>query len=216
MRLGVFYNGEANLYRISEREDAFYRGGQMHPGYELDDERADPALAEYIQSAMYEGAESAGRCESFCLGSGGDQRVVDLVWMVVPDSDEEREHLATHCGRRAVEDREEEEPHTPGPWEVREVWSNSYGWVPEVVVKGNPSQRITGYLLHNGEANARLIAASPRLLGACLRWLDILGSEEKPCKCETLYDMDNGEECLYCEMSGAVKMATVTDKQDGG
>lgn len=64
--------------------------------------------------------------------------------------------------------------HTPGPWTVR-TYSATKGKVEEVSINSSRWKEMAivfvqeeGDLLGNGEANARLMAAAPDLLAACL------------------------------------------------
>ena len=78
--------------------------------------------------------------------------------------------------------------HTPGPW--RSVGSSTiyiearlrYGWVQEVCSVG-PTEADKGYG-EQQQANARLIAAAPELLGALIELADCgaeAWGEDRPC-----------------------------------
>jgi hypothetical protein len=76
--------------------------------------------------------------------------------------------------------------HTPGPWQV-EYYTGDHGR-PTVVKKtpgrvGNPISAVTILFTHDGdavtEANARLIAAAPDLLAACIQALSSIEVDEE-------------------------------------
>ena len=82
--------------------------------------------------------------------------------------------------------------HTPGPWVVINGWDkNGNGkYFPSVVIKGDPkTENVNGRIVinisHDQEpvslmANAKLIAAAPDLLSACLMAYYSLSQNEPP------------------------------------
>ena len=69
--------------------------------------------------------------------------------------------------------------HTLGPWIVQSVKSDRHTLVYKRIIAGREAVAFAGvYDGHDAEANARLIAAAPELLGAANMALDVMEISE--------------------------------------
>lgn len=100
--------------------------------------------------------------------------------------------------------------HAPGPWRVMhrgsgqgiaimahdETYPVARAYSHEKHVKGQGFSR-----LFDANANARLIAAAPDLLGACKQTLDLLGSTDQ----RTFEDEDRVYEAVFAAIEKALR-----------